>query len=75
MGVYLSIGRSVLREENKNLEEAIAETPLDWILTETDSGDPTGVVLVAEKIAEIKNLTKEEVGLAATRNLKKLLGL
>jgi len=75
MGVYLSIGRSVLREENKSLEEAIAETPLDWILTETDSGDPSGVVLVAEKIAEIKNLTKEEVGLAATRNLKKLLGI
>ena len=75
MGVYLSIGRSVLREENKDLEEAIAETPLEWILTETDSGDPSGVVLVAEKIAEIKGLTKEEVGLAATRNLKKLLGL
>ncbi|NQT09347.1 TatD family hydrolase [Candidatus Bathyarchaeota archaeon] len=75
MGVYLSIGRSVLREENKSLEEAIAETPLEWILTETDSGDPTGVINVAEKIAEIKNLTKEEVGLAATRNLKRLLGL
>ncbi len=75
MGVYISIGRSILREENKALEEAIAETPLDWMLTETDSGDPTGVILVAEKIAEIKGLTKEEVGLAATRNLKKLLGL
>ena len=75
MGVYLSIGRSVLREENKSLEEAITETSLDWILTETDSGDPSGVVLVAEKIAELKGLTKEDVGLAATRNLKKLIGL
>lgn len=75
MGVYLSIGRSILREENQDLEDAIAETPLDWLLTETDSGDPSGVVLVAEKIAEIKGLTKEEVGLAATRNLKRLLGL
>jgi TatD DNase family protein len=75
MGVYLSIGRSILREENQDLEDAIAETPLDWLLTETDSGDPSGVILVAEKIAKIKGLTKEEVGLAATRNLRKLLGL
>jgi TatD DNase family protein len=75
MGVYLSIGRSILREENQPLADAIAETPLDWLLTETDSGDPSGVILVAEKIAEIKGLTKEEVGLAATRNLRNLLGL
>ena len=40
MGVYLSIGRGLLREENKELEEAIRQTPLDWLLTETDSGDP-----------------------------------
>ncbi len=74
MGVYLSIGRGLLREENKDLEEAIRQTPLDRLLTETDSGDPKGVVLVAGKIAELKGLTTEEVGAAATRNLRKLLG-
>lgn len=75
MGVYLSIGRGLLREENKELEEAIRQTPLDRLLTETDSGDPKGVILVAGKIAELKGLYVEEVGAAATRNLKKLLGI
>ncbi len=75
LGVYLSIGRGLLREENKDLEEAIRQTPLDRLLTETDSGDPKGVVLVAGKIAELKGLSVEEVGAAATRNLRKLLGL
>ncbi|HUS78454.1 MAG TPA: TatD family hydrolase [Patescibacteria group bacterium] len=75
MGIYLSIGRAVTRGENEELVDAIRRTPLEWILTETDSGDPTGVIAVAEKIAEIKGLTREDVGLTATRNLKRLLGL
>ena len=74
MGVYLSMGRGLLREENMELEEAVRQTPLGWLLTETDSDDPKGVILVAEKIAELKGLTKEEVGAAATQNLRKLLG-
>lgn len=75
MGVYLSIGRGLLRGENEDLEEAVRQTPLEWLLTETDSGDPTGVLAVSEKIAELKGLTRDKVGLAATRNLRKLLGL
>ncbi len=75
MGVYLSIGRGLLRGENEELAEAIRRTPMEWILTETDSGDPTGVLSVAEKIAELKGMTMDEVGLAATSNLKKLLRL
>ena len=75
MGVYLSIGRALQRGENKDLEEAIRQTPVEWLLTETDSGDPTGVLTVAEKIGELKGLTRDEVGLAATKNLKKLLKL
>jgi len=73
MGVYLSIGRSLLMGDNKELEEAIIQTPIEWLLTETDSGVPTGVIKVSEKIAELKGITKEEVGIAATKNLKKLL--
>jgi len=75
MGVYLSIGRGLVRGGNEELEEAIRRTPLEWLLTETDSGDPTGVLQVAERIAELKGATRDEVGLAATRNLKKLLKL
>ncbi len=73
MGIYLSIGRSLLMDNNKELKEAIIQTPIEWLLTETDSDDPTGVINVSEKIAELKGITKEEIGIAATKNLKKLL--
>jgi TatD DNase family protein len=75
MGVYLTVGRGILAGENRELEEAVRQISLDWLLTETDSGDPSNVVLVAEKIAELKGVDREDVGSAATRNLKKLLGL
>lgn len=76
MGVYLSIGsRAISAPENEALRAAVRETPLEWLLTETDSGSPEGVLTVAEKIAELKGLTRDVVGQAATRNLKKLTGL
>ena len=74
-GVYLTVGRGILTSENRELEEAVRQIPMDWLLTETDSGDPSSVILVAEKIAELKSVNREDVGSAATRNLKKLLGL
>jgi len=73
MGVYLSIGRSLLVDENKELEEAIIQTPIEWLLTETDSGDPIGVIKVTKKIAELKSIKKEEAGIVVTKNLKKLI--
>jgi len=75
LGVYLSIGRSILRDGNEELKKAVKKIPIEYILTETDSGDPTGVIAVAEKIAELKGLSRESVGLRATGNLKKLLKL
>jgi TatD DNase family protein len=75
MGVYLSIGKRSIEGGNKDLMEAIRQTPLEWLLTETDSGDPTGVIVVAEKIAELKSITTEQAGKAATDNLKRLIRL
>jgi len=76
MGVHLSIGsRAISATENEALRAAVSETPLEWLLTETDSGSPEGVLTVAEKIADLKGLTRDVVGQAATRNLKKLTGL
>jgi len=74
LGLYLSFGRRTL-EENKGLIEAVKEVPLERILTETDSSEPANVVAVAERIAEVKGLTVEKVGAAATSNLKRLIGL
>lgn len=76
MGVYLSIGlRAISAPENESLRAAVRQTPLEWLLTETDSGTPERVLIVAEKIAELKGLTRNAVGQAATRNLKKLISL
>ena len=75
MGIYLSIGKRSIEGGNEDLMEAIRQTPLEWLLTETDSGDPTGVIVVAEKIAELKGITTEQAGKAATDNLKRLICL
>ena len=75
MGVYLSIGKRSIEAENEDLMNAIRQTPLEWLLTETDSRDPKGVIVVAEKIAELKGVTTERAGQAATENLKRLIGL
>lgn len=76
MGVYLSLsGRALSRPESEKLREVVREIPLEWLLTETDSGDPSGVAKAAELIGEIKGLSKENVGRATTSNLKSLLGV
>lgn len=74
LGIYLSIGLRSVKDPGKDLVKAIDETNINWLLTETDSGDPTGVLKVCDIIAEIKGLNREEVGEKATRNLKRLLG-
>jgi len=74
LGVYLSVAdRALSRAENEKLREAVKEIPLEWLVTETDTGNPEGVVKAAERIAELKRLTLEKVGTATTSNLKRLL--
>jgi Tat protein secretion system quality control protein TatD with DNase activity len=63
LGIYLSIGlRGALTEENNALREAIKHVPLEWLVTETDSNRPDQVVQVVQKIAELRDLSVEEVG-------------
>ena len=77
----VSIGRSILMDENASLQAAVREIPLDRLLTETDStprragASPAGVIPVAEKLASLRGTTVEEIGNAATANLKRLLKL
>ena len=74
LGIYLSIGpRGVLAEENAALRDAIKHVPLVWLLTETDSNRPDQVVQVVQKIAELHDLSMEEVGKITTRNLQRLI--
>lgn len=76
MNIYISIGlRAITAPENKELKEVIKHMPLERLLTETDSGNPEGVLTVTEKIAALKGLTKNYVGQSTTQNLRKLTGL
>jgi len=81
LGFYLSFAGPVTFRNAARLAEAAAYAPLDRILCETDApyltphphrgrrNEPARVLLVFEKIAELKGLTAGEVGVAATRNL------
>ncbi len=74
MGIYLSIGiRPIAAPENEALLNTIRHTPLEWLLTETDTADPTGALTVAEKVAELKGTSTSEIGQATTQNLRKLI--
>jgi TatD DNase family protein len=74
-GIYLSVGLRPLEAAEPGFLEAVKKLPLEYLLTETDSGDPRGVFSVCDTIAELKGLTRKEVGEAATMNLMKLCGL
>ena len=70
-----------------NLDNVIKETPLDRILLETDSpyltppnagterNEPIFVKHVAEKIAEIKQVSFEEVARQTVENTRKVFGI
>ena len=73
MGYYIGVGGVVTFKNAKKLVQAVAETPMERILLETDSpylapephrghrNDSRELVYVVEKIAEIKGITSEEV--------------
>ncbi|MFH0849574.1 MAG: TatD family hydrolase [Candidatus Bathyarchaeota archaeon] len=73
--VYLSIGLRTIQGADENYKKAVKAIPLEYILTETDSGTPQGVLTVCDLIGEIKDHTRREVGEAATRNLMNICKL
>jgi TatD DNase family protein len=87
MNFYISFAGNLTFKKAENLHEAARETPLEWILAETDSpflspmpfrgkpNEPARVKYVIEKIAELKNLSYEEVAEATTHNARKVFGL
>ncbi|USK80495.1 TatD family hydrolase [Peribacillus frigoritolerans] len=87
MNFYISLGGPVTFKNAKKPKEVAAAVPLDHLLIETDCpylaphpyrgkrNEPSYVKLVAEQIAEIKQLTIEEVSQATTENAKKLFGI
>lgn len=87
MGHYLGIGGVVTFKNGKKLKEIVEYMPLDRILLETDcpylapvpyrgKRNHSGhLIEVAEEIAELKNISREEVLAATEKNAKEFYGI
>jgi TatD DNase family protein len=83
MGFYLGIG-GVVTYKNAGLAELVKRISLDHIVLETDApyltpvpfrgkrNEPSYIQYVAEKIAEIKGISIDEVVEITTQNAKKI---
>ncbi|MBN2853597.1 MAG: TatD family hydrolase [Clostridia bacterium] len=87
LNFYLSFNGITTFKNAKNVHEAVRHTPLDRLLIETDSpyltpapnrgkrNDSRNVIYVAKAIAEIKEITVEEVFEASWKNTNDLFSL
>lgn len=86
LGLYLGIG-GVLTFKNSGLDKALAGVDLAHMVLETDApylapvpfrgkrNESSYIIYVAEKLAELKGVSKEEVAEVTTANASKLFGL
>ncbi len=86
LGFYISFSGNITFKNAKS-EEAVSIVPMDKILIETDSpylspepfrgkrNDPKNVKFVAQKIAEIKSLTIEQVAKCTYENANKVYNI
>ncbi len=84
LGYYISFAGPITFKNSKNAEEIVSMVPIDKILIETDSpylapepkrgtrNDSRNVKLVAQKIAEFKNIPLEEVAKITYENAIKI---
>jgi TatD DNase family protein len=87
LGMYIGLGGAVTFKNARVPLEVAEFVPLDRLLLETDCpymspvpmrgkrNQSTYISFVAEKIAEVKNLTKEEVLTTANQNAYKLFNI
>lgn len=87
LGFYLSFPGPITYPKNDRTREIVAALPLERILVETDCpylspqqfrgkrNEPAYVRYTAEKIAEIKNLSVEDVARITSRNCYALFGI
>ena len=87
MGFYISIAGPVTFKNSKNAEEIANLVPLDRLLIETDSpylapepvrgtrNDPRNVKYTAEKIAEFRKVSTEEIAKATYENAKNIFNI
>jgi TatD DNase family protein len=73
LGILLSLGLRTLQTPPPGFEEAVKHAPLRLLVTETDSNKPWDIVKACEIISRMKSLASEDVGSAATENLRRLI--
>jgi len=86
LGFLLGIG-GVLTYKNSGLQAVVENTPVQYLLLETDApwltpvphrgkrNEPSYIPLVAQKMAELKQVTVQEVAEITTANALKLFGI
>ena len=84
LGFYVSVAGPVTFKNAKSLRELVRKLPLDRLLIETDGpylsphplrgkrNEPAYLKYIAEKIAELKNLSLDEIARRTTENAKRL---
>lgn len=87
LGFYISFSGIVTFSKATEVQEVARKTPMDKILIETDCpflapvpfrgkrNEPVYVRSVAKKIAELKEMTLEEISMATSNNAQKLFGI
>ena len=85
LGFYISLAGPITFKNSKNADEIIGMIPNEKILIETDSpylspeplrgrrNDPRNVKYIAQKIAEVKNVSTEEIAKITYQNAEKFL--
>jgi TatD DNase family protein len=87
LGFLISFAGNVTYPKMEHLRDVARRLPADKILTETDSpflapqgrrgqrNEPAYVVEVAKELANVRNLSQEEMAAAATENFERFFGL
>lgn len=87
IGYYIALGGPVTFKNAKDPKEVALQVPIEKLVLETDSpflaphpfrgkeNDPSKIILVAETIAEIKNLSVEEVANITSQNAENLFSI
>jgi TatD DNase family protein len=87
MGFFLSISGTATFSKASGLHRVVAGIPLDKMLLETDSpflspvpfrgkrNEPSRVVHTAQKVADIRGISLEEIGIQTSKNTRQLFGL
>ncbi len=87
LGLYISIPGTITYPGNQSLRDVVSSVSIDRMLVETDCpyltpvphrgkrNEPSYVMLAAEKLAEVKGLTLEDVARITTKNASDLFGI